>query len=90
MELAEFEVSVVDGKLLDFDFLVGMDAIKSLDFNTDFDPHHESGKMIGRQTTWRTEYPSNMREDYDREKQLWLDNGWLLPCPERELDQTRC
>lgn len=30
MELAEFGVSVVDGKLLDFDLLVGIDAIKSL------------------------------------------------------------
>ena len=29
--------------------------------------------------------PKRLREEYDHELQTWIDNGWLVPYPEKEL-----
>ena len=34
--------------------------------------------------------PKHAHDEYERELQLWLDSGWLLPYPEDELGQSKC
>ena len=116
------EVLVVDGDLLGFDLLLGLDTIKQLggvtvtgagevtfpqcdkpycaaititkpDFNAEYDKITQrwtaSWKLVGDQppVTLRNrlaEYPAlaQIREEYERELQMWIDNSWLLPYPE--------
>ena len=34
--------------------------------------------------------PDHTRNEYKREFQLWLDNGWLLPYPKDKLGSPKC
>ena len=34
--------------------------------------------------------PNHARDEYKRELQLWLDNGWLLPYLKDELGLPKC
>ena len=69
------------------------------DFSAKFDPHKRvwpaSWKWANSLTPAELKnrvpkyaVPDHARYEYKRELQLWLDNGWLLPCPENELDSS--
>ena len=121
----DIKVLVVDGALLGFDLLLGLDVIKQLggvivtstgDVNfpqssepfcaairisePDFCAEYDARKRIWT-ASWKwsdnqppaalknrlAEYtiPIHLQEEYNRELQSWIDNGWLLPYPEDEL-----
>ena len=75
-------------------------TIDKLDFHAEFDQNKKiwvvSWKWSENQTPPKlknkaTEYlvPKQLRAEFDNELHTWIDNGWMIRCPEEECGSTR-
>lgn len=92
--LQHVKVLVVNGQLLFFDMLLGIDTIIKpgeliiMESGNVCSPKHEMSLWTVIKTDMEfDQIPKNVKEGYECKLQAWLHNGWFQPYPKKKLDK---
>lgn len=94
--LLHVKVLVVNGQLLFFDMLLGIDTIikpgelQIMESGNVCSPKHEMSLWTAIKTDVEfDQIPEDVKEGYECKLQAWLHNGWFQPYPKKKLEPSR-